>query len=208
MGPLRSFIKSILTRTGQVTELWRHKRKSLRSIFWRNRVFSHRTFCHWLERRYYTWFRSVHDHIWPLTLHLDLSKIIRGQWPWLTPYLPILANLAVLGVSRGPETEYEAILSHRHVYNASLHYPMSISAINPVCPQAILPMRVMLFPSGVVCVTNIPSINDNDTIFFPELNFEHEGEGFMSLPIIVFYSYAHVELKKGRFRENLTFDLS
>ena len=35
---------------------------------------------------------------------------------------------------------------------------MSIMAIDPVCPLAILPMRVTLFPYGMLCVTNIPSI--------------------------------------------------
>ena len=39
---------------------------------------------------------------------------------------------------------------HGHVYCASPHYPMSIRAIDPVCPQAILPPRVTLFPSGTL----------------------------------------------------------
>ena len=40
---------------------------------------------------------------------------------------------------------------HGDVYIASLHYPMSIMVIDPVCPQAILPTRVTLFPSGMLC---------------------------------------------------------
>ena len=79
-----------------------------------------------------------------------------------------------------------AYLSHRHVCSFYLHYPMSIMAIDPVCPQAILPMRVTLFPSGMLCVTNIPSINGNDTLFCSELNGEHAGESFRSLRLIVF----------------------
>ena len=59
--------------------------------------------------------------------------------------------------------------SHRHVYGASLHYRMSISAIDLVCPQAILSMRMTLFPSGMLCVPNIPLINSNDTSFHSEL---------------------------------------
>ena len=59
-----------------------------------------------------------------------------------------------------------ANFSHKHVYSASLHYPMSTRAIDPVRPQAILPMRVTLFPSGIPSVTNIPSINCNDTFLF------------------------------------------
>ena len=78
------------------------------------------------------------------------------------------------------------IFPHKHVYSASLHYPMSISAIDPVCPQAILPMRVTLFPFGVLCVTNIPSMNGNDTFSCSELNGENAGESFMSLRFIVF----------------------
>ena len=79
-----------------------------------------------------------------------------------------------------------ANFSHRHVYSASLHHPMSIMAIDPVCPQAILPMRVTLFPSGMLCVTNIPSINDKDTSFCSELNGKHAAESFTSLRVIVF----------------------
>ena len=79
-----------------------------------------------------------------------------------------------------------ANFSHRHVYTDSLHYPMSVRAIDLVCPQAILPMRVTLFPSGMLCVTNIPSINCNDTSFSSELNREHAGESFKSLRSVVF----------------------
>ena len=75
---------------------------------------------------------------------------------------------------------------HRHDYSASLHYPMTIMAIDPVCPQTILPLRVTLFPSGMLCVTNIPSINGNDTLFCLELSGEHAGKSVRSLPLIVF----------------------
>ena len=181
-----TFGKKILTGSGQVTELWRHKRNNLRPTFQGNRVFSHGTCCHWLEWGHYAWFRSEHDQMWPLTLHDDLPKVIRGHWPWLTPYIPIVANLAVFGVSWGPETEYVANFLHGHVYSASLHYPMSIGAIDLVCPQAILPMRVTLYPSGTLCVTYIPSRNCNDTLYCWELNGEHAGENRMSLRSIVF----------------------
>ena len=101
----------------------------------------------WVEILCMFW--SAHDHIWPLALHLDLSNVIRSHWPWLAhTYLPIVANLPVLGVSWGPETEYVANFLHRHIYSTSLRYPISIRAIDPVCPQAILPMRVTPFPSG------------------------------------------------------------
>ena len=66
--------------------------------------------------------------------------------------------------------------SHRDVYSASLHYPMSISAIDPVCPQAILAMSVTLFPSETLWVTNILSISYNNTLFCSELNGENSGE--------------------------------
>ena len=78
---------------------------------------------------------------------------------------------------------------HRHVYSASLHSAISIMAMDPVCPQAILPMRVMLFTSGMQCVTNIPFINSNDTLFCSEFNGKHAGESFMSLRLIVFEIY-------------------
>ena len=99
-----------------------------------------------------------------------------------------MANLALLGVSLGPETEYVAFL-HGHVYSASLHYPVAIRAIDPVCLQAILPMGVTLLPSGMLCVINIQSMNCNDTSFCSGLNGEHAGESFMSLRFIVFEIY-------------------
>ena len=80
-------------------------------------------------------------------------------------------------------------------------------AMDPVYPQAILPMSVTLFPSVMPCVTNIPSINGNDTLFCLTLNGEHAGEGFMSLQIIVL-RYTNVKLKNSRFRKKMTFDLS
>ena len=84
-----------------------------------------------------------------------------------------------------------ANFSHRHVYSASLHYPISIRAIDPVCAQVILAMSVTLFPSEILCVTNIPSINGNITPFCSELNGEHAGECSMSLRFIVFEIYAY-----------------
>ena len=95
-----------------------------------------------------------------------------------------MANLAVLGVSSGPETEYAADVWHRRVFSAFLHYSMSIRAIDSVCPQASLPVRVTLFLSGMLCVTNIPSINCNDTLFCSEYKREHAGESVMAI-----YSY-------------------
>ena len=133
----------ILTGFGQVTEVWRDNRNRLRPIFLGNHVFSHGTCCHWLKWRYYAWFRSADDHIRPMALHFDLLKVIRGHWPFVTPCITELANLAVFGVSWDPETEHVASFSHRHVYSASLHHPKSIRAIDSVCPQAILATTVM-----------------------------------------------------------------
>ena len=44
---------------------------------------------------------------------------------------------------------------------------MSNRAIDPVCPQAISPMKVTLFPSVMLCVTNnnIPLKNGHDTSY-------------------------------------------
>ena len=72
-----------MTGSDQVTELWRHKRYSLRPSFQRNRLFGNLTCRHWLEWRHYPWVMSEDDHIWPLTLHVYLQKVIRAQWPWL-----------------------------------------------------------------------------------------------------------------------------
>ena len=78
-----------------------------------------------------------------------------------------------------------ANFSHRHVSCASLQDPLSITAIDPVCPQTILPMRVTLFTSGMLGVTNIPSINGKDTLSCSELNVDRAGEYFLSLRFMV-----------------------
>ena len=100
-----------------------------------------------------------------------------------------------------------ANFSHRDVYSVSVHYPMSISAIDPVCPQAISAMTVTLFPSEMLCVTNVPLINCNNTLFCSELNGEHIGGRFRYYDSY-FLRHTHAKLEKCRFRENLTFDLS
>ena len=51
----------------------------------------------WMEILCYAWLRPSDDHIRPLTFHLDRSKVIRGHWSWLTPYVLIEANLVFLG---------------------------------------------------------------------------------------------------------------
>ena len=79
-----------------------------------------------------------------------------------------------------------ANVSHRLDKSTFLDYPMPVRAIDPVCPQTILPMRVTLFPSGVLCVTNIPPINGNDTLCCSELNEKHAGESSWSLRLIFF----------------------
>ena len=59
---------------------------------------------------------------------------------------------------------------------------MSIMTIDLVCPQAILPMKVTLVPSGILCVPSIPAIYMKDTLFCSELNLKHAVESFISLP--------------------------
>ena len=86
--------------------------------------------------------------------------------------------------------------SHRHVYSAFLQYPMSIRAIESICPQAILLMSVTLFSSGMLGVTKITSINVNDTMFCLEFNGECAGESIMSLRFIfLLYDYVNLENK-------------
>ena len=83
------------------------------------------------------------------------------------------------------QSEYVANFSHRHVYSASLSEPMSIRAIDQVCPQAILPMSVTLFPFGMLCVTNISSISCNALHFVPNWT----GNTLVSVLCTTTYSY-------------------
>ena len=126
-----------MTGSCQVTELWRRTSNNLRLTFHRNRAFSNATYCYWLKWRYYAWRGSGYDHIWPVTLHLDLSEVIPGHWPWPTPYLPIVAKFVVLRVSWASESECVVYFWHRPVFKAHFLSQMSIRDFLQVCPRAI-----------------------------------------------------------------------
>ena len=70
---------------------------------------------------------------------------------------------------------------HKGMFIVSLHYPMWIRAIDPVCPQAILPMKATLLPFGMLCVTIIPAINCSNTLLCLELSGKDAGKRFMPL---------------------------
>ena len=59
-------------------------------------------------------------------------------------------------------------------------------AIDPVCPQVVFPVRVTLFPSVMLYVTNIVSKYRNNTPLCSELNEEHADESYLSLWLKVF----------------------
>ena len=107
--PLRNFWQKN-DGSGQLTELWRHKLVQQPTEFSRKSCCQPRyhLLSYWLEWTHYAWFMSEYDYIWHLTLHLVLSKVIQGHWLWLTPCISLLVNLAVFGVSWGPESEYVA----------------------------------------------------------------------------------------------------
>ena len=58
---------------------------------------------------------------------------------------------------------------------------MSIRDFHSFYLRAIFPVRVALFPSGMIYITNIKSIYRNNTFFYSGLNVEHVGEGFVSI---------------------------
>ena len=94
-----------------------------------------------------------------------------------------MTNLAALGFLEAlrPNTW---LVFHMDMFIVPLYNILCQSG--PVCPQAILPMRVRVFPSGMLGVTNIPSINVSDTFFCLEFSRECAGESIMSLRIIFF----------------------
>ena len=113
-----------------------------------------------------------------------------------------------LGLFWGPETEHVINFSNGHVHCASLRYPISIRAIDSLCAQAILPMMVTLFLSGMLCVSNIPSRNCNDTLFLFRIERETRWWKLFVATIYTFLKYTHIKLKNCRLCENLSFDLS
>ena len=92
-------------------------------------------------------------------------------------------------------------------FKASLLFQMSIRVFRQACARAIFPVRVTLFPSGMLYITNILSIYQNNVSFCPESNVKHDGEGLVSKRLIVLI-YGLAKLRNCRFPENLNFDLS
>ena len=104
-----TFSKQNLAGSRDATKLWGHKWYSLRPMLQGNRVLSHVTCFLWQKWRYYAWFGSGDGRIWPLALHIDLSKVIRVNdldWPHNTYLVTIFTFLLV---SLSPETECVAI---------------------------------------------------------------------------------------------------
>ena len=73
--PLRNYWRNKYDRSGRVnSQGYNVMRYSLRPIFQRNRVFSHVTWCHSKEWKYYALFRLADDHIWPLKFILTFLR--------------------------------------------------------------------------------------------------------------------------------------
>ena len=83
---------------------------------------------------------------------------------------------------------------------------MPVRAIDPVCPQTVLPMGGNAVPIRMLCVTNIPSVNGNDTLFCADLKGKRTVESFRSLRFTVF-DICSCKVENCGFCENLTFDL-
>ena len=72
-----------------------------------------------------------HGYLWSdrRWQHLDLSKVIRCQWPWLILCIPKVTKLAIfVCLFFGPGRNIW-LISHRHVYSASLRRATSIRAL-------------------------------------------------------------------------------
>ena len=100
----------------------------------------------------------------------------------------------------GPDTENCARFSCRPVHRATLLLPMSIRAIDLVCRQSILTVRVTLFPYGMLYATNVQSRYLNNISFGSEVNAEHAGEIFASLLLAFFF--LDMEFEKFHFSKS------
>ena len=111
--------------------------------------------------RYCAWFSSEDDHIWPLTLHFDFSKVLRDpDLGWSHIYLKA-AILAVWGFLEVLRPMCCSLFTHRTINSASWPLPMPIRAIDPVCPQMIFPVIVTF--SLQECAMS-PQIFNPDTV--------------------------------------------
>ena len=118
-----------------------------------------------------------------------------------------MGNLAVLGVSWGPETEYVAIFC-MDMFIVPLYTIRCQSGHWPCLPSGDFADGVTLFPSGTLCATYISSIICNSTLCYSELTGEHAGKSYMSLRLrFIVLKHTNVKLKKCRLCENLTFVL-
>ena len=105
--------KNVFTGSGQITELWRHRRYSLRRTFSRTSCFQPPSLLPLtgLEIIYMIQFSR-----WPHLTFDVTSRPFKGH-PKLMTFTDLIhaylvANLAILGISSGPENEYLAIFSN------------------------------------------------------------------------------------------------
>ena len=76
---------------------------------------------------------------------------------------------------------------------------MSNRALHPICPRAIFPVIVTLFPFRDVILHKYSSTIPKHTSFCSELNGEHAGKGFVSIRQTVLGDMDFVELKTADF---------
>jgi hypothetical protein len=100
-------VKKNLTGSGQVTELWRHKRYSLRPTFQWNRVLPQidETLLIQMQTFDVVWVRTmsdmtVHTTVWP-------RKVIWGHWPRMTSHIPKITFLVLFTVFLSGGFEYD-----------------------------------------------------------------------------------------------------
>ena len=60
-------------------------------------------------------------------------------------------------------------------FYVSLPFQMSVRAFHSVCPRAISPVRVTLFPSGILYITNILSRHRPNMSLCSKMNVEPVG---------------------------------
>ena len=126
--------------------------------------------------------------LWHCILILQRSSEV--HWPWLTPCLPIVANMAVLGLIEvlRPNTR---LIFHIQMFIVPFYTIRCQTApLNQLALEWFLEMIVTLFPSETLCATNIPSISYNNMLFLPGIERRAAGENCRPLRFIVFEIYA------------------
>ena len=169
--PLPTNDENILTGSGQVTELWRHKSNNIRPIFHGNRDFSNVLVA-------VDWNGDIMRDLGQNMSISDLRHCIltfrrsfesqvtdRCFWDFL--------EIGVFGISWGPEAEYEVHFWHRPPFKVFYRFGCQWGHFTQFALGRFIRWGLRCSLTRMLYITNIRSICRKNASFCSELNGEH-----------------------------------